>query len=165
MTRSLACAVGTVVLLAAGSPWAQDSKAQVPNTAVAAPSSGASMDMSSQMDEHTQMMKALHEKLMSALTPEARQIVMERQREEMQGCMATMNQMKQGDGMMGHMGGGMMGNMGGGMMEQKGAAADAAPQMRMMQKRMDMMEMMMQTMIDQQGVMTGTGSAAAVPRK
>jgi hypothetical protein len=68
---------------------------------------------------------------------------MDRQREEMQGCMATMNQMKQGRG--------TMRNMGGGMMEQKGASADATPQMRMMQKRMDMMEMMMQTMIDRQG--------------
>jgi len=143
MNRSLALAVGTVVLLAAGSPWAQDSKAQVPNTVAAAPSSGSSMDMSGQMDEHMQMMKTLHEKLMSATTPEARRIVMDRQREEMQGCMATMNHMKQG--------GGAMGNMGGGMMEQKGASADATPQMRMMQKRMDMMEMMMQTMMDRQG--------------
>ena len=157
MKRSLAFAVGTVVLLGAGSPWAQDSKAQVSNTTAAAPSSGSSMDMSSQMDEHMQMMKALHEKLMSATTPEARQILLDRQREEMQGCMATMNQMKQG--------GGMMGNMGGGMMEQKGAAADGAPQMRMMQKRMDMMAMMMQTMMDQQGMMSGTRSAAAAPRK
>jgi hypothetical protein len=50
------------------------------------------------------------------------------------------------------------------MMEQKGAAADAAPQMRMMQKRMDMMEMMMQAMMDQQGMMSGTRGAAA-PKK
>lgn len=156
MKRSLALAVGTVVLLAAGSPWAQDSKAQVPNTTSAAPSSGSSMDMSSQMDEHMQMMKALHEKLMGATTPEARQIVMDRQREEMQGCMATMNQMKQG--------GGMMGSMRGGMMEQKSAAADGAPQMRMMQKRMDMMEMMMQTMMDRQGMMSATKSADATPK-
>jgi hypothetical protein len=42
------------------------------------------------------------------------------------------------------------------MMEQKGASADATPQMRMMQKRMDMMEMMMQTMMDRQGMMTGS---------
>jgi hypothetical protein len=157
MKRSLAFAVGTVVLLAAGSPWTQDSRAQVPNTTAAAPSSGSSMDMSSRMDEHMQMMKALHEKLMSATTPEARQIVMDRQREEMQGCMSTMNQMKQG--------GATMGNMGGGMMEQKGAAADGAPQMRMMQKRMDMMEMMMQTMMDRQGMMSGTKSADATPKK
>jgi len=109
------------------------------------------MDMSSQMaqmDEHMQMMKALHEKLMSGTTPEARQILMDRQREEMQGCMTTMTQMTQG--------GGMMGNMGGGMMEQRGASADATTQMRMMQKRMDMMEMMMQTMMDRQGMMTGS---------
>ena len=151
MNRSLALAVGTVVLLAAGSPWAQDSKAQVPNTTAAAPSSGSSIDMSGQMarmDEHMQMMKALHEKLVSATTREARQIVMDRQREEMQGCMATMKQMKQG--------GGTMGNMGGGMMEQKSASADATPQMRIMQTRMDMMEMMMQTMMDRQGMTTGS---------
>jgi hypothetical protein len=156
MKKSLVFAVGAVVLLAAGAPWAQDSKAQVPNTTAAVPSSGSSMDMSSQMDEHVQRMKALHEKMMIATNPEARQVVMERQREEMQGCMATMNQLKQG--------GGMMGNTGGGMMEQKGAAADAGPQMRMMQKRMDMMEMMMQTMMDQQGMMSGTKGATA-PKK
>ena len=157
MKRSLAFAVGTVVLLVAGSPWAQDSKAQVPNTTAVAPSSGSPMDMSGQMDEHMQMMKALHEKLMIATTPEARQIVTDRQREEMQGCMATINQMNRG--------GGAMGNMGGGMMERKGASADATPQMRMMQKRMDMMEMMMQTMMDQQGMMSGTRSADAMPKK
>ena len=157
MKKPLAFVFGTAVLLAAGSPSAQDSKAQVPHTTAAAPSSGSSMDMSSQMDEHMQMMKALHEKLMSASTPEARQIVMERQREEMQGCMATMNQMKQG--------GGMMGNMGGGMMEQKGTSADATPQLRMMQKRMDMMEMMMQTMMDRQAMMSGSKNADAMPKR
>ncbi len=157
MKRSLTFAVGTVVLLAAGLPWAQDSMAQVPNAAAAAPPSGASMDMSSQMDEHMQMMKALHEKLMRATTPEARQIVMDRQQEEMQGCMATINQMKQG--------GQTMGIMGGGMVQQNGASADATPQMRMMQKRMDMMEMMMQTMMDRQGMMSGTKNANAMPKE
>jgi hypothetical protein len=43
----------------------------------------------------------------------------------------------------------MMENMGGGMLEQKGGPADATPQMRMMHKRMGMMEMMMQAMMDQ----------------
>ena len=47
-----------------------------------------------QMDEHMQMMKTLHEKMMSATTPEARQMLMDEQREEMQGCMAMMNQMQ-----------------------------------------------------------------------
>jgi hypothetical protein len=160
MKRSLAIAVGAVGLLAAGSPWAQDSKAQVPNTTATAPASGSSMEMSSQMaqmDEHMQMMKSLHEKLISATTPEARQILMERQREETQGCMATMNQMKQGRG--------TMGSMGSGMMEQKGASADPTPQMRMMQKRMDMMEMMMQTMMDRQGMESGATSAHVMPKQ
>jgi len=157
MKKSLAVAVGAVILLAAGMPWVQDSNAQVPNTTAAAPSSGSPVDMSSQMDEHMQMMKALHEKMMSATTPEARQIIMDRQREEMHGCMTTMNQMKQG--------GGMMENMGGGMMEQKGGPADATPQMRMMQKRMGMMEMMMQTMMDQQGMMASPKGLDATPRK
>ena len=47
----------------------------------------------------------------------------------------------------------MMGGMGGGTMGQKGKPADANAQMQMMQKRMDMMQMMMQTMMDQQGMM------------
>lgn len=53
------------------------------------------------------------------------------------------------------------GNIGIGMMETKGASADATPKMRMTQKRMDMMEMM----IDQQGMMSGTKIADAIPKK
>jgi len=34
-----------------------------------------------------------------------------------------------------------------------------------MQKRMDMMEMMMQTMMDQQGIMTSPKSPDAAPKK
>jgi hypothetical protein len=51
------------------------------------------------------------------------------------------------------------------MMAQKGMPADANPQMQMMQKRMDMMEMMMQTMMDRQGMMSGTKIADAAPKK
>ena len=159
MKRALAIAVGTVVLLAAGMPLAQDAKAPAPSSAATAPQSGAPMSMGNQMgqmDEHMQMMKALHEKMMSATTPEARKIVMDKQREEMQACMGMMNQMHDG---------GMMGGMGGGMMAQKGTPPDAAAQMQMMQKRMDMMEMMMQTMMDQQGMMASPKSLDAVPKK
>jgi len=147
MKKSLAIAVGALFLIAAGLPLAQDMKAPASNPNATAPQSGSSMNMGSQMgqmDEHMQMMKALHEKMMSATTPEARKIVMEKQREEMQGCMAMMNEMHQGDG--------KMGAMGGGMMAQKGTPTDAGaqmPMMQVMQKRMDMMEMMMQTMMDQ----------------
>ena len=165
MKRSLAIAVGTVVLLVAGMPLAQDTKAPAPSPAATAPQSGAPMSMGSQMgqmDEHMQMMKALHEKMMSATTPEARKIVMDKQREEMQACMGMMNQMHDG---------GMMGGMGGGMTAQKGTSPDAAapmqmmPMMQMMQKRMDMMEMMMQSMMDQQGMMANPKSSDAVPKK
>lgn len=146
MKTSLAVAVGTALLLAAGMPWAQDAKVPASNPATTVPQPGSSMGMGSQMaqmDEHMQMMKTLHEKMMSATTPEARQIVMDKQREEMQGCMAMMNEMTKGNG--------KMGAMGGGMMEQKAMPSDANAQMQTMQKRMDMMEMMMQTMMDRQG--------------
>ena len=159
MTKSLAIAVGTVVLLAAGMPMAQNVKAPASSPAATAPQPGAPMSMGNQMaqmDEHMQMMKALHEKLISATTPEARKIVMDKQREEMQACMGMMKQMHDG---------GMMGSMGGGMMAQKGAPADAAAAMQMMQKRMDMMEMMMQTMMDQQGMMAGPKGLDSVPKK
>ena len=160
MKTSLAVAVGTALLLAAGMPLAQDAKAPASNPVAMDPQSSSSMGMASQMaqmDEHMQMMKTLHEKMLSATTPEARQIVMDKQREEMQGCMAMMNEMKKGNG--------KMGAMGGGMMEQKAMPSDADAQMQMMQKRMDMMEMMMQTMMDRQGMMSGTKSADAMPKK
>ena len=120
MKKSLAIVVGTVVLLAAGMPLAQDAKAPASNPNATATQSGSSMNMGSQMgqmDEHMKKMKALHEKMTSATTPEERQKVMDEQRQEMQAGMGMMNQMMQG--------GGMMGDMGGGMMGQKGKPADA----------------------------------------
>ena len=98
-----------------------------------------------QMDEHMKKMQALHDRMMSATTPEERRSVMDEQRREMQAGMAMMNQMQ---------GRGMKGAMDAGMMDQKGKPADANAQMQMMQKRMDMMQMMMQTMMDQQGMMS-----------
>ena len=160
MKKSLAIAVGTVVLLAAGMPLAQDVKAPASNPGAAATQSGSLMAMGSpmgQMDEYIKKMQALHDKMMSAGTPEERQKVMDEQRKEMQSGMAMMNQMMPG--------GGMMGNMGGGMMGQKGKPADATSQMHMMQKRMDMMQMMMQTMMDQQGMMAGPRNPDAAPKK
>ena len=160
MKKSLAMTVGAAFLIAAGLPLAQDMKAPMSKPDATASQSGSSMNMGSkmgQMDEHMQMMKALHEKMASATTPEARQILMDKQRAEMQACMAMMNEMKKGDG--------KMGAMGGGMMEQKAMPSDANAQMQTMQKRMDMMEMMMQTMMDRQGMMSGTKSADTTPRK
>ena len=142
MKKSLALAVGTVVLLAAGMPLAQNAKAGASNPNAAAMQSGSSMNMGSQMgqmDDRMTKMQALHDKMTSATTPEERQTVMDEQRKEMQGGMAMMSPMMQGGAMMG----------------QKGKPADANTQMQMMQKRMDMMQMMMQTMMDQQGMMAG----------
>ena len=110
-----------------------------------------------QMDEHTKSMQTLHDRMMSATTPEERQRVMEEQRKEMQGSMGMMNQMMQGSTTPGGMGTGMMG--------QKGKPADTGAQMQMMQKRMDMMQMMMQTMMDQQGMMAGPPAMGAAPQK
>ena len=66
---------------------------------------------------------------------------MEEQRKSMQEGMGMMNQMMQGAGMMGGTGGGMMG--------QQATPADPNAQLPIMGKRMDMMQMMMQTMMDQ----------------
>jgi hypothetical protein len=98
-----------------------------------------------QMDEHMKRMQALHEKMANATTPEARQKLMNDQRLEMQHAMAMMQGMPHGGSMMGGAG------MGTGMAGQKGKPVDQKTQMQMMEKRMDMMQMMMQTMLDQQG--------------
>ncbi len=159
MKRTFAIAVGTAVLLAAGMPMAQNTKAPASNSNPTAMQPSPSMSMGSQMgqmDEHMKTMQALHDKMMSATTPEDRQKVMDEQRNEMQGGMAMMAPMMQG--------GGMMGGMGSGTMGQKGKPADANAQMQMMQKRMDMMQMMMQTMMDQQGMMAGPQAMVAAPK-
>ena len=112
MRKSLAVVVGTAVLLVAGMPWAQVAKAPASNPGAAATQSGSPLNTGSpmgQMDEHMKKMQALHDKMMSAGTPEERQKVMDEQRKEMQSGMAMMNQMMPGGGMMGNMGGGMMG--------------------------------------------------------
>jgi hypothetical protein len=160
MKKSLAIAVGTVVLLAAGMPLAQDAKTPGSKPNATATQSGSPMAMGGQMgqmDDHMKTMQALHDKMTSATTPEERQKVMDEQRKEMQGGMAMMNQMMQS--------GAMMGGMGAGMMGQKGKPTDANAQMQMMQKRMDMMQMMMQTMMDQQGMMAGPKSLDGAPKK
>jgi hypothetical protein len=134
MKKSLAMAVGTVVLLASGMPLAQDAKTAGSKPAVTAMQSGSPMAMDGQMgkmDEHTKTMQALHDGMLRATTPEERQKVMDEQRKEMQAGMAMMHPMMQG--------GATMGGMGGGMTGQKGKPADANAQMQMMPKRMDMM--------------------------
>lgn len=157
MKSSVAIAIGAALLFVSATLFAQDAKAPTSSPSATAAQPRSSSNMGSpmgQMDEHIKTMQALHNRMMSATTPEERQKVMDDQRKEMQGSMAMMNQMMQGGAM-----------MGAGMMGQKGKPADAGAQMQMMQKRMDMMQMMMQMMMDQQGMASGPMSPGAAPKK
>jgi hypothetical protein len=120
--------------------------AQVGEAPAAKPAAQAMCCMDSsahmgQMDAHMKRMQALHEQRASATTPEDRQRLIDDQRREMQQGMAMMQAMPHG--------GSMMGGAGMGTMGQKGTPADQKTQMQMMEKRMDMMQTMMQVMMDQ----------------
>lgn len=150
MKKSLAIAVGTVFLLTAGTPFAQIAEGPGSKPNVTAAPSGSMMTMGAQMgqlDEHLAKMNTLHEKMASAATPEARQSVMEDQRQELQRGMTMMHDLHQGEMPMAGAG---MGKSG-----QTGQPADPQAQLQMMEKRIDMMQMMMQTMMDQQGTVAG----------
>ncbi len=140
-TAMLAIALVFAVGVASGqgSPPAA-AKPAAPSTCC--PDSTAQMG---EMDAHMKRMQALHEKMASAATPEERQKLMDEQRQEMQQGMAMMQQM--------HHGGSMMDGAGMGTMGQKGKPADQKIQLQMVEKRMDMMQAMMQMMMDQQGAM------------
>jgi len=136
-------------VFAVGVAAAQDSKvpaAMPAGHAMCCMDSNAQMG---QMDEHMKRMQALHEQMASATTPEDRQRLMNDQRREMHRGMAMM-QAKPHDGS-------RMGGAGAGAMGQKGGPADQKTQMQMMEKRMDMMQTMMQVMMDQHGA---SGNAA-----
>jgi phage protein D len=151
MKRLLTFGLGAAMLFAGTVAFTQDAKAPAAGDK-AAPTS--SMPAMAQMDEHMKKMQALHEKMMSAATPEERQKAMEEARKEMQESMAMMKPMMQGGGM-----------MGGGMMAQKGKSADTGAQTQMMGKRMDMMQMMMQMMMDQQGMTGAPKAPESAPKK
>ena len=154
MNKPLIAILGMAALLTVGATLAQDAKApaQAPKASQPATGTDAKAQMAG-MDEHMKKMQTLHDKMMSAATPEERQKAMEEARKEMQASMATMQPMMQGGGM-----------MGGGMMGQKGAP-NVNAQMQMMEKRMDMMQMMMQMMMDQQGMMGPPKASGATPQK
>jgi hypothetical protein len=166
MKSTLASAVALIVTLGlAGTAVAQArhdekphgyDKAKAQAAATQAVSSTSVTTPMGQMDEHMRKMQALHDRMMSAATPEERQKLMEEQRREMHAGMAMLNGMQ---------GGTMMGGTGAGTMGAKSKPADPGAQMQMMQKRMDMMQMMMQSMMDQQGMMSGPKGPDAAPKK
>jgi hypothetical protein len=114
----------------------------------AAASSMPTPDAMTRMDEQMKTMRAMHEKMMSAKTPEERSKLMADHRKAMQD---GMNMMKGMSGMGGPMAGtgamGAMGAMGAGA-DPKGMPADMSKHDQMMAKRMDMMQMMMEMMMD-----------------
>ena len=156
MRNSLAIASGALFLLAGSTLLAQPAKAPASSSSIAPAPYGSRMTMPmqmEQMDEHMAKMHTLHEKMASASTPEERQSVMEDQRQEMQRGMAMMHDMHQGASPMAGPGMGKSGQM--------GAPSDPKERLQMMEKRLDMMQMMMQTMMDRQGMTVGPNAAAA----
>lgn len=109
------------------------------------------------IDAQIAHLRALHERLSRAKTPEERQALMTEQVKVMQESMATMRTMHaamaQG-GMKGGTQGGMQGGMGmghGDMSEHMGMHHD------MMVQHMELMQEMMQTMVDHMGMMSPGG--------
>ncbi|WP_428424640.1 hypothetical protein [Methylibium sp.] len=93
-----------------------------------------------QYDQQMKMMQEMHQKMAAAKTPEERAALMKDHMKTMQDGMGMMGQMR---------GGTMGGGMGAG--GAKGPAGDAMDP-ETMKRRMDMMEMMMQMMMDREGM-------------
>ena len=104
---------------------------------VAAKATPGSPEMA-RMDTQMKAMQAMHDKMMAATTPEARNALMPEH----------MKTMQDGMGMMKSMGGKGMGKDTGGMSDPKAKPADMAQRQQMMEQRMDMMQGMMEMMVD-----------------
>jgi len=96
--------------------------------------STASPDHMAKMDAQMKTMQGMHEKMMSAKTPEERSKLMAEHMKTMQDGMAMM--------------GGMSGTGMGDMKSMPGMAGDMGTRQQMMEKRMEMMQTMMKMMLD-----------------
>ena len=135
------------VLLSAGGASGQVAQA-TPTVVPAAQSTSANSAHMDQMDAHMKRMQELHVKLTEAKTPEERQKLMDEQRRQMHQGMAMMQGMSHD--------GSTMSGAGAGMKGHAGKPADQKVEMEMMERRMDMMQVMMQTMLDQQSAPIGS---------
>ncbi len=97
----------------------------------------AAPDHMAKMDAQMKTMRDMHQKMMSAKTPEERSKLMAEHMKSMQGGME----------MMGGMPGAGMGDMKG-MQGMQGMTGDMAAHHKMMAKRMEMMQTMMQMMME-----------------
>ena len=107
------------------------------DSTAAAKATPGSPDMA-RMDTQMQAMQAMHDKMMAASTPDARNALMAEHMKTMQDGMAMMK----------GMGGKGMGGMGMTGADPKAKPADMAQRQRMMEQRMDMMQTMMEMMVD-----------------
>ena len=139
-------ALTAALAFASTSAWATnhepDHSAHHPGvpSATPAPDSGATVPPQV-MQKQMQAMKAMHEKMMNAKTPEERSALMAEHMQTMREGMGMMQKMGQSGGMGGMSG---MGAPKGG----KAMACDMHESHRMMAKRMEMMQSMMQMMMD-----------------
>ena len=113
---------------------------EAPAAVAPAPDMGAKVPPQA-MQKQMQAMKAMHEKMMNAKTPEERSALMAEHMQTMRDGMGMMQKMGQSGGMGGL--GGMGASKGG-----KAMACDMHESHRMMGMRMEMMESMMQMMMD-----------------
>lgn len=130
----LALAISSATLLVACNTAPRMPMASAQAGSMAAPNHMA------MMDAQMKSMREMHEKMMSAKTPDERNKMMAEHMKSMQGGMAMMGGM-----------GGMSGGMGGGMGDMKGMqgmSGDMTAHHQMMAKRMEMMQMMMKMMMD-----------------
>ena len=114
---------------------------EAPAAVAPAPDMGAKVPPQAMQKKKMQAMKAMHEKMMNAKTPEERSALMAEHMQTMRDGMGMMQKMGQSGGMGGM--GGMGASKGG-----KAMACDMHESHRMMGMRMEMMESMMQMMMD-----------------
>lgn len=130
-----------------------------------APKPGAGMQMDQkprqQMMERMKQMQAETQRIHETRDPAERAKLMQDHMKHMQEGMQMMRGM--GGESMGMMGGGMMG--GGGHMMQGGKRGAGGQTMPMIEQRMDMMQMMMEQMMQHQGMMSGQGMMPQRPAK
>jgi len=118
------------------------SKQEAEHAAHHPPGAAAGTPAPAQYDQQMNMMQEMHRKMAAAKTPDERAALMK----------DHMNTMQDGMAMMGRMRGGMMGG-GTGMGGAKGPAGGGMPMdPETMRRRMDMMEMMMQMVMDREGM-------------
>jgi hypothetical protein len=140
-------AVATTVILLGGT-----ASVQAVNAATDAPASQSSCcsdpaALKGHMDAHMKRMQDLHAQLQSASTPEDRKRLMDEQRREMDTGMTMMQGMSASGSMMGAAHPEIKG--------RTGNAADQKTQLLMLERRLDMMQAMMQTLLDQQAPLAG----------